>query len=204
MKTGGGKMKLNEAMQERGRNNPLYAFALILLAIGVTVGSIYLVRVGADSGEGIKTYINNFFSSFAENRNNIEVFKNSLTANLVCIGIIFLMGFFRFGFLITGAILVRKGFVMGFTAASFFKYYGIKGMLVMLSNMPTMLITLPALLFFSAASVRFSLIREKNQKNLIFSYIFFLILAISIFCVASFSEGFLTTTFMTWLSPKIS
>ena len=197
-------MMLKETMIEEKKNNPIYVFALILLAIGVISGSVYLVRVGVDSGEGIKTYINNFFSSFAENRNNIEVFKNALTANLISVGVIFLMGFFRFGFLVTGAILVRKGFIMGFTAASFFKYYGIKGMLVMLSTMPTMLITLPALLFFSAVSVRFSLIKEKNKKNLIFSYIFFLILAISIFCVASFSEGYLTTTFMTWLSPKIS
>ncbi len=197
-------MMLKETMAEEKKNNPIYVFALILLAIGVISGSVYLVRVGATSGAGIKTYINSFFSSFAENRNNIEVFKNSLTANLISTGIIFLMGFFRFGFLVTGAILVRKGFIMGFTAASFFKYYGLRGMLVMLSTMPTMLITLPALLFFSAVSVRFSLIKEKNKKNLIFSYIFFLILAISIFCVASFSEGYLTTTFMTWLSPKIS
>lgn len=197
-------MMLKEAMSEEKKNNPIYVFALILLAIGVVTGSVYLVRVGEASGEGIKTYINNFFASFTENRDNTAVLKNSLTANLINTGIIFLMGFFRFGFLVTGAILVRKGFIMGFTSASFFKYYGFRGILVMLSTMPTMLITLPALLFFSAVSVRFSLIKEKNKKNLIFSYIFFLILAISIFCVASFSEGYLTTTFMTWLSPKMS
>ena len=44
------------------------------------------------------------------------------------------MGFLRFGFIVTGAIIVRKGFIIGFTTASFIKFYGAKGMLVMLQQ----------------------------------------------------------------------
>ena len=77
-------------------------------------------------------------------------------------------------------------------------------MLIMLSTMPAELIAIPTLLFFAAVSVNFSLNRDKKQKKLIISYIFFLILVISIFCVAALAEGFLTTTFMKLISPKIN
>lgn len=83
------------------------------------------------------------------------------------------MGFLRFGFIVTGAIIVRKGFIIGFTTASFIKFYGAKGMLVMLSTMPTILITIPTLLLFSAVSIKYSLNSERKSKKIIFSYIFF-------------------------------
>ena len=76
-------------------------------------------------------------------------------------------------------------------------------MLVMLSTMPTILITIPTLLLFSAVSIKYSLNSKENQKNNFFVYIFMIII-ISIFCVASLSEGYLTTTFMSWVSPKLS
>ena len=192
-----------EVIREGGKRNALvYAAALLLLALGVTAGSMYLAKNSADMGEGIKEYLSRFFASFAENRNNAAVFKNSLASNLISAGIIFVMGFFRFGCAGTGALLLRKGFIIGFTAASFFKFYGARGMLIMLSTMPTVLITVPALLMLSAVSLRFSLNPNKKQKKLIFSYIFFLFLTISIFCAASLAEGYLTTTFMALTVPK--
>ncbi len=203
MERGGTKMRIDKAIGTDRRNYGTYSLALLLLAAGVIAGSVYLVKSSASSGEGIKAYIENFFAMIAENKNSMEVFKNSLIEGVISLGIIFAMGFFRLGFVITGAVLVRKGFIMGFTAASFFKFYGLRGMLVMLSTTPTVIITLPALLLFSTVSVKISLIKEKKQKNLIFSYIFLLAAMISIFCVASLAEGYLTTTFMNWLSPKI-
>lgn len=189
---------------ETEKNRGLYALVTVLLAAGVAAGSVYLARYCADTGEGIKSYISGFFASIAENKNSVTVFKNSLFEGALSLIIIFAMGFFRFGFLITGAVLVRRGFIMGFTAASFFKFYGLRGMLIMLSTMPSVLITVPALLIFSAVSVKFSTSGEKKGKKSIFSYIFFLIIMISIFCVASLAEGYLTTTFMSWISPKIT
>ena len=172
---------------------------IFLLVVGVTVGSVYLAKNSGDMAEGIKNYIGSFCTAVSENKNSMTVFKNSLQANLISVGIVFLMGFLRFGFIVTGAIIVRKGFIIGFTTASFIKFYGAKGMLVMLSTMPTILITIPTLL-----SIKYSLNSERKSKKIIFSYIFFMIIIISIFCVASLSEGFLTTTFMSWVSPKLS
>ena len=170
-------MKLNDIVADEKHGNGLLGLLIFLLVVGVTVGSVYLAKNSGDMAEGIKNYIG---------------------------GIIFLMGFLRFGFIVTGAIIVRKGFIIGFTTASFIKFYGAKGMLVMLSTMPTILITIPTLLLFSAVSIKYSLNSERKSKKIIFSYIFFMIIIISIFCVASLSEGYLTTTFMSWVSSKLS
>ncbi len=186
------------------RRGGVYILAVLLLVIGVTAGSVYLVNHSTDIGDAVKTYIENLLKTFTEDKNSLHVFKNSLISSVICLLIIFFMGFFRFGFLATGFIIVRKGFITGFTAASLVKFYGLKGMLVMLASTPTMLITLPALLFFSAISVKSSVNKEKIEKNFIFSYIFLLIIMISIFCAASLCEGYLTTTFMKWLSPIIT
>ncbi len=150
-------MRMNETVNRGRSNTALYVFAVILLAAGIAAGSLYLARGSDEMAEQIKNYIGGFFANFSETRNNIAVFRNSLTANLITLGIIFVMGFFRFGCIGTGALLVRKGFIMGFTAASFFKFYGGRGLLVMLSTMPTVLITVPALLIFSAVSVNFGI-----------------------------------------------
>lgn len=197
-------MKLNDIMTDERHGNGLFFVLIFLLGLGVTVGSVYLAKNSVDMAEGIKNYMGSFCTSMTENKNSMAVFKNSVQSNLLCIGIIFLMGFFRFGFIVTGAIIIRKGFIIGFTTASFVKFYGMKGMLIMLSTMPTILITIPALLLFSAVSIKYSLNPEKKSKKIIFSYIFFLIIIISIFCVASLSEGYLTTTFMSLISPKLN
>ena len=183
-------MKLNDIVANEKHGNGLLGLLIFLLVVGVTVGSVYLAKNSGDMAEEIK--------------NCMTVFKNSLQANLISVGIVFLMGFLRFGFIVTGAIIVRKGFIIGFTTASFIKFYGVKGLLVMLSTMPTILITIPTLLLFSAVSIKYSLNSERKSKKIIFSYIFFMIIIISIFCVASLSEGYLTTTFMSWVSPKLS
>ena len=195
-------MRINGVITEDKKTGGMYAAALFLLTLGIAAGSVYLVRSG--KGTEIKEYLVSFFSSFAQNRNNTNVFKNSLTANIVSALVIFLMGFFRFGCIGTGAVIIRKGFITGFTAASFLESYGTKGMLIMLAGMPATIIAIPVMLFFAVISVRFSLNTGGKSKKLIFSYIFFLILTVSIFCVASLAEGYLTTTFMAWLSPKFT
>lgn len=112
-------------------------------------------------------------------------------------------GFFRIGILFIAGALMRKGFILGFTAASLIKFFGIKGILVTAAMLPGTLLIIPSFLFLSAVSADLSLRREKKEKKIIISYIFFTIIIMTIFCVAALSEGYLTTIFMKWLSPKI-
>ena len=86
-------MKLNDIVADEKHGNGLLGLLIFLLVVGVTVGSVYLAKNSGDMGEGIKNYIGSFCTAVSENKNSMTVFKNSLQANLISVGIIFLMGF---------------------------------------------------------------------------------------------------------------
>ena len=196
-------MEMRYIEEGRGKTG-VYAALLFMLALGVTAGCAYLVKNWDSVGNAVTEYLQAVFSPDAVHESGTVVFKSSFASNLITFAVIFFMGFFRFGFLVTGAVIIRKGFITGFTAASFIRAYGAKGITAMLSASPSMLITVPAVVILSAVSVIFSRNENKFQKKYIFSYIFFGIFMIAIFCAASFSDGFLTTIFMNRVFPEIS
>ena len=189
---------------EKGAKTGVYAVLFLMLALGTVAGCACLIKGWDSVGAEVTEYLKAVFSPEAVHESGADVFKSSFVSNLILVAIIFFSGFFRFGFLVTGAVIIRKGFITGFTTASFLRAYGAKGIIAMLSATPSMLITVPAILIFSAVSIIFSRNENKFKKNFIFSYIFFGIFMVAIFCAASFSDGFLTTTFMNWVTPKIS
>ncbi len=194
-------MKISGTAERDKKSGALYITAALLLAAGIIAGSAYLASNGADINDEIQTYLSGFFSSAADGIVSFEVFKNSLAASLAGAFIIFVMGFFRFGFIATGAVIIRKGFITGFTAASFIECYGIKGMLIMLSLMPSAIISIPVLLIFAAVSVRFSVHRDRSGKTTAL-YVLVLILTAAALCIAALAEGYLSTALITWFSPK--
>ena len=85
-------MKLNDIAADEKHGNGLLGLLIFLLVVGVTVGSVYLAKNSGDMAEGIKNYIGSFCTAVSENKNSMTVFKNSLQANLISVGIVFLMG----------------------------------------------------------------------------------------------------------------
>ena len=85
-------MKLNDIVADEKHGNGLLGLLIFLLVVGVTVGSVYLAKNSGDMAEGIKNYIGSFCTAVSENKNSMTVFKNSLQANLISVGIVFLMG----------------------------------------------------------------------------------------------------------------
>lgn len=197
-------MRINGTINEDKKGSALYVAVIFLLMLGTAAGSVYLAKNSTNMGDSIKEYFSSFFSAFSEQKNSAAVFRNALRTNILSALIIFVMGFFRLGCIGTGAVIVRKGFITGFTAASFLECYGARGMMVMLASMPSAIISIPIMLIFSVVSVRFAMNEGKKSKKLLISYIFFLFFVISIFCVAALAEGYLTTIFMERLSPNFT
>lgn len=192
-------MEINRQLRN---SDYLYIAAFFVLIAGVVLGSVYLAKMGDDSGESVRGYLESFVQSVAE-RDCISVFKRALKENMILTAVIFVSGFFRFGAAFTAAAVVRKGFVTGFTSASFIKYYGWKGLLAMSATMPSVIVILPAMLFFAAVSVSFSFSKERRQKKQIILYIACAGLVLLTFLIASLAEGYLTTNLMKWLCPKL-
>ena len=87
-------MKLNDIAADEKHGNGLLGLLIFLLVVGVTVGSVYLAKNSGDMAEGIKNYIGSFCTAVSENKNSMTVFKNSLQANLISVGIVFAIRFY--------------------------------------------------------------------------------------------------------------
>ncbi len=188
-------------MQREGFNKLVIAF-LMILCLGIGIGSIYMMRANNEEFLYIKEYLNSFFSMLGD-LNKRQVLKNSLYDNFILAIGIFICGFFKAGIVGVAVCIAKKGFIMGFTSASMLKCFGIKGLLINVAYLPSILISLPMLIFFSIGSATVSRNNTNIRKKLLMHYILFAIITITIFSVASFLEAYLTTTFMKVLTPAV-
>lgn len=181
-------------MQRESFNKLLILF-LMILCFGVGVGSIYLMKTDNSHFLQIKEHLSTFFDGLGGISKN-NVLRNSLYENITLAILIFICGFFRPGIIVVALCIAKKGFVMGFTSASMLKCFGIKGLLINFTYLPGIIIALPMLMFFSSGSVNAFRNATNIDKKLLIYYILFAIITITIFCVASLLEAYLTTTFM--------
>ena len=147
-------MKLTVNADEK-RGSVVYILLLTALAAGSVLGCLYLSGSWEGAGDSIKEYIRIVFDG---TENISPQYTELLLPWIIAVGIVFVMGFFRFGFIVTGAVVIRKGFVAGFTAASFIRAYGIRGLLGLLSASPMTVVVMPTLIIYSAINQYFLLI----------------------------------------------
>lgn len=185
---------------KNGTKKTLYA-AVGMMAAGVTAGAFYMAYSGG--GDELYGYLNTFFESFAEDKKYFEIFKNSMIGNIKLCLFIIVCAFFRPGAVCTLACCLFKGFASGFTTAAFVKFYGIEGLLVPLSSLFASLLYIPALLFFCAYSAVFSVSGGKRDKNAVGRFLLFSVVCFTVFCIASFFDGYVTTSFIKLLKPFI-
>lgn len=175
----------------------------ILLACGAAAGAIYLVwRFGGS--QDIKGWIDSYINNLSNGLDKRLVLSNSIKAYAAAYIVFLVCGFFRLGAAVIAADIIRRGFIAGFTAAAFIRFYGVKGILLMLSSMTHLLIFLPAGLMFAATSCALSLKKTERDKNFIIFYIVFSAIIFAIFCVAAICEGYLTTIFIKWAGNTVT
>ena len=173
----------------------------ILFTVGIFIGSFYAAGLKGEAFSDVSGYLKAYFEGSARNRG--EVFLNSFFLNLRLFVIIFVAGFYKFTIPLTIASIGFEGFTSGFTTASFIKAFGIKGLLLGLSGIVSTIIFIVNLVFFSAWSMKFSLNNGKNDRFFKKNYLILSGIALTIFCIASLSDGYITTTFMGFVVNKL-
>jgi len=195
-------IRKGSADMERGSFNKLLILFLMILCLGVGFGSICLMKTDNNHFLQIKEHLNSFFYGL-EGISKNNVLKNSLYENITLAIVIFICGFFKPGIIVVALCIAKKGFVMGFTSASMLKCFGIKGLLINFTYLPSIIVALPMLMFFSSGSVNALKSNTNIDKKLLLYYILFAIITITIFCVASLLEAYLTTTFMKMIDVSL-
>lgn len=180
-----------------------FLIAYLIFAVGTVAGSIYYVNYCNSLGD-IKNILNTYVDSIKTGLDSKNIIVNTLKDNITLFLLLLICIFFRIGIFLSVFIVIRKGFITGFTVASIIGAYGVKGIFVALISALQYLIIIPVMLFFCAVNTLFSArILERERKNIIF-YIFFSIIILSIFCVESLIEGTFSTTFMKWLLNTVT
>ena len=182
------------------RQKKKYVFLSIILGIGIISGIIFIFLLSGDDRSLIKENYRLIFSSDS-NINYIKTFINSISSNLLSIGIMYILSISIIGIPITIFYLYIKGFIFGLSLSSIINIYGFKGIILSLSYLlPHHLIILVLFILLSFYSISFSLklfrylfLKENIPLNKYFfnlNKVFLIGLGVMIVC--SLIETFLT------------
>ncbi len=189
------------------RNTRLIGFtkytviALVLFTSAIICGSIGAGMIAGEEMNVLTNYMQGFFDSVPTV--GLGLALSSLKKYcLVWLGV-FISGFIMPGFLLSAYTLIERGYVIGYTIGGFLKVYGVKGILACCSLLPELLFYIPVFVLFSSISLKMSFSKKEDKKIFLRKYILISLIFLSVFCVVSFFQTFMTTTFMTLISSKM-
>ena len=183
-------------------NNKINIFVIIILFLGIISGAIFSNIIDLNNQKLVIEKINVFLTNInTNNLNNILAFKNSLIINFSYSIIIWTLGLTILGILINIFLLYIKGFIFGFSLASFILTYNSKGIILsILYTLFGQLLNILVIMILSTYSIIFTinLIKQitKDKHSISINkffknYSIILLLTIIITIISSVSEAFI-------------
>lgn len=189
------------------RNTRLLGFTkytvivLVLFTVAIICGSVSAGMIAGEEMDTLINYMKGFFDSVPTV--SLGLALSSLKKyGLIWLGV-FVSGFLLPGFILNAYIVAERGYVIGYTVGGFLKVYGAKGVLACCSLLPELLFYIPVFVLFSSISLKMSFSRKDDKNNFLKKYILISLIFLSVFCVVSFFQTFMTTTFMALISSKM-
>lgn len=179
----------------------LLLFFIILLFIGIVVGSIFVVMLNKSDQTLIQEYLNGFLDNIQNNKIDYWlVLKNNLWNILLFISAIWLLGISVIGLPVIVVMFFTKAFLLGFSIGSIVFTYKFKGILFALIYVfPGQVISLLACLILAMYAVSFSiklihaLIKRKtiDFKYMINRYLLIFLITLTIVVIMSLYDTYL-------------
>lgn len=195
------KEMYNNYKKELSKKNNILLVISIIFILGLIFGSIYITILKTGEKTTILNEVNNFFISSSKLTfdDKIDIFKNSLTSNLLYFISMWLLGISVIGIPIIIIMIFFKSFILGFSISSIFAKYGFKGILgVFFYIFPSGLVTCILALFLGSYSLILSiklvqsafLKRTINFKTFMGKYFFILVISILISILCALFDAF--------------
>lgn len=176
-----------------------------ILILGVISGSIFSTIIDLNDKKMVIEKIQSFITNIDnQSINSFIVFKNSILTNLTYSLILWILGMTIIGVLINIFLLFLKGFIFGFSLASFIITYSYKG--IILSTLYTLfgqLLNLIVVIILTIYSIMFTInllkqiIKSKQNINIqkyFKNYSLIFIISIILSIISSISETFIFPT----------
>lgn len=208
--------KIKRWLYRHYQNNFFVYFIISLLFIlGVLAGAITIKIIGPEKNNDVMLFLNSLFKAIDNNSlNSISIFKQSLIDNYKAILILWISGILYLGIIVSPAIMLFRGFALGFSVGFFVYEYGLKGFLFsILGIFPQNLIIIPGIISIASVSMAFSLssmkkkkIRLKNNTRLsqIVDYSLIILAFSSVIFIGSIIEAYIAPIFLRFLTEYLS
>ena len=186
-------------------NKNLFVFLVVIVAVGVAAGSIFVTILNTDDKAMVSEYLSNFLNSLNGNTLNYNgTLINTLIFTIGMALLIWLLGISVIGFALILLFLFIKAFSLGFSIASIIINFNFKGVLIALAYaLPHHIINMMIYLLISsyALVLSYKLIssftKKKNFdfKNIFNRYLFVLLFSLVIL--------FVSVLYEVYLAPKL-
>lgn len=181
-------------------NKKINFFVITVLLLGVLSGAIFLMMSNESDKSSVIVQIKEFFTNISNSSiNNGLAIKNSLIINYIFVGLIWFLGLSMVGVIINIFLTYLKGFLVGFSIASIFLTYKIKGILAcVLYVFFGQLFHIIAIIMLSIYSIMFALnllkiivVKNGNNRIMLKKYLVILIFSIIISFLSSLLEVYI-------------
>lgn len=152
-------------------NKKEYILVVLLFIIGIIIGVIFINKSTVLQTEEVTTYINEFVLRVKSNNeiDRIALFKTEFFSNLVLVLIMWFVGSTVVGIPIVYAVLVYKGFCLGYTISSIMMTLGTKGIAFSICSMLLQnIIWIPCILALAVSGISLykSIMKDKRKENI--------------------------------------
>lgn len=114
-------------------NKNLFVFLVVIIAVGIAAGSIFVTVLNNEDKVMVSDYLNNFLNNLNSNNLNYSgTLVNTLIFTLGGALLIWLLGISVIGFILILLFLFIKAFALGFSIGSIIINFNFKGILIAL------------------------------------------------------------------------
>ena len=192
-------------------NKKEYVLVIILLIIGIIAGVIFINKSTQMQIEEISTYINGFIEKLKSNSSidKIALIKEEFMSNIILVLSMWFVGSTVVGMPIVYAILIYKGFCLGYTISSIMLVLESKGIMFSVCAMLLQnIIWIPCLLALGVSGICLykSIIKDRRRENIkveITRHTIFCAFILIIMQVSALIEAYISTELLQIINPYL-
>ena len=186
-------------------NKKEYVIIFLIFVIGIFSGVFFINHLQETPKTEITNYLNQFIEKFKglESINSVELLKNSIIQNIGLAIIIWFFGTTVIGIPIVFAIILYRGFCLGYTISLCITIMGLgKGIsFVLVSLLLQNILLIPAILALAVSGIKLykSIVKDKTKENVkieILRHTVFSIIMLVVLVIASVVEIFMSTNIL--------
>lgn len=200
------QLKILKIIKEHVINNKKeYIIIFLMFIIGIFSGVFFMNHLQEIPKTEITNYLNQFIEKFKELEkiNSIELLKNSVIQNIGLAIIIWFFGTTVIGIPVVFAIILYRGFCLGYTISLCITIMGLgKGIsFVLVALVLQNILLIPAILGLAVSGIKLykSIVKDKTKENVkieILRHTVFSIIMLIIVVIASVIEIFMSTNLL--------